>query len=380
MMRSMTGDTVAPVRPQARNNWLPFIHGLRGIASMSVALFHCYFSTPVAAELASWMPPMLDSVLNLGFLGVDLFFVISGFVIALTLYGKLQSIAEWGRFLVRRQLRLDPPYWTAIVMSIASAVIVNRLRPLTQAPVPGFGDVLAHLFYLQDFLGLKAIAGIFWTLCLEIQFYLFFGAVVLLKDRTPISGRGFAWLMLPLYLLSLASFWGLVPSPRGLFLPRWFEFFTGVVLFMKWRRHIGYPELLVYLGCAMLSMALPVPDDEQIAAVTTVTVVLIALLFTLAIEGDGLTRWLDNRVLRYLGTISYSLYLMHAVIGIRLLKIVVKPGSPAVLTLVLYAGSLALSVLASDVIFRFIERPSMNLSHRLRWRRPEATPAGAQSH
>src|ERR1035441_190594 len=364
----MTADTGAPPRPSARDTWLPFIHGLRGVAALVVAIFHCYMTTPVTDHVARSVPSVLGGAINLGFLGVDLFFVISGFVISLTLYGKLATTGEWGRFFLRRQLRLDPPYWTAIILSIASALLINRLRPETQAPVPGFTDVVAHLFYLQDFLGIKPIVGIFWTLCLEIQFYLFFGAFVLLKARTPISARTFAWMMLPLYLLSLACFWGLVPTLRGLFIPRWFEFFTGVVLFLRWRGLIGRTQLLAYLGSALLAMALRVPADNEITGVTTVTVVLIALMFLIAIEGDNMKRWLDNALFRYFGNISYSLYLMHAVIGIRVLKIVVRPQDSQPRVLLLYVAALLISILASDLTFRLVERPSMRLSHRLKWR------------
>jgi peptidoglycan/LPS O-acetylase OafA/YrhL len=364
----MTGDADVAPRPVARETWLSFIHGLRGIAAVAVAVFHCYAVTPVSDRLASVVPSALDGAVNLGFLGVDLFFIISGFVISLTLYGKLDTAGEWGRFFLRRQLRLDPPYWTAIFLSIMSAVVVNRLRPDTQAPVPSFLDVVAHLFYLQDFLGIKQIVGIFWTLCLEIQFYLFFGAVVLAKDRTPISGISFAWLMLPLFALSLACFWGLAPSPDGLFLPRWFEFFTGVILFLRWRGHIRRTEVFAYLGCLLIVLLVNPATDNEIARVTTVSVILIALMFLIAIEGGNMARWLNYAFFRYMGNISYSLYLMHAVIGIRILKIVVGSHDSVSRTLLLYVGALLVSVAAADLTFRLVELPSMRLSRRIKWR------------
>ena len=364
----MTLEAEAPARPAVRDTWLPFIHGLRGIAALAVAVFHCYAATPVGDRLGTSVPSILNGAVNLGFLGVDLFFVISGFVISLTLYGKLSSAGEWGRFFLRRQLRLDPPYWTAIFLSILSAIVVNRIHPNTQAPVPGIVAVVAHLFYLQDFLGIKPIAGIFWTLCLEIQFYLFFGALVLVKDLAPISGRAFAWLMLPLFVLSLICFWGLIPSFRGLFIPRWFEFFTGVVLFLRWRAHISRTELFAYLGCALIFVLINRPTDNEIASVTTVSIVLIALVFLLAIEGGHMGSWLNSSFFRYMGNISYSLYLMHAVVGIRILKIVVGSQDSPLRAFLLFLGALLISVVAADLTYRMIERPSMRLSHRLRWR------------
>jgi peptidoglycan/LPS O-acetylase OafA/YrhL len=351
-----------------RDGRLPFIHGLRGIAALSVALMHCYDSTPVGDRVTATIPSVIDHVIRRGFLGVDLFFVISGFVISLTLYKRLATFGEFGRFFLRRQLRLDPPYWTAIALSIGSALVVNRLRPLTAAPVPSVGDVIAHLFYLQGFLGIKEIVGIFWTLCQEIQFYLFFGVVILLFDKASASGRTIGWVMLPLYILSVACFWDLVPSPRGLFLQRWFEFFTGVVLFLFWRQQLSRTQLLVYQGVLALMILVSPPTDNGMAWLTVATVLSLSLVFAIAARTGGIKTWLDTPVLRYLGTISYSLYLMHAVVGIRLLKIVVGPGDSPVKAWALYAAALLLSVAASDIVYRVIERPSMNLSHRLKWR------------
>jgi peptidoglycan/LPS O-acetylase OafA/YrhL len=350
-----------------RGGKLPFIHGLRGFASTAVAIYHCYHSTPVSAQVAATVPAVTDHVVNLGFLGVDMFFVISGFVIALTLYKRLSSIGEWGRFFVRRQLRLDPPYWTAIVLTIVSGIAVNRVNAGAGAPVPSASDVVAHLFYLQEFLGIKQIVGVFWTLCFEVQFYLFFGVTMLLLAKSKLSGRAFGWLMLPLYVLSILCFWGVVPYPRGLFIPRWFEFFTGVVLFMYWRAQLNRTVLGVYLGVLLAALFISPQIHNNEAMVILLSLLLISVMFLFAVETGGMKTWLAAPLMRYLGDISYSLYIMHAVVGIRLLKLLVHPQSSASYAWFMFAVVLLLSIAASDLMFRFIERPSMNLSHRLKW-------------
>jgi peptidoglycan/LPS O-acetylase OafA/YrhL len=351
-----------------RDARLPFIHGLRGVAASSVTVFHLYSATPVSEHIALIVPSFIDGLIQLGFLGVDLFFVISGFVISLTLHNRLRTLAEWGRFFLRRQLRLDPPYWTTIALSIVSALALNAIKPSVHAPVPSVSDVIIHLFYLQDFLHRKSIVGIFWTLCFEIQFYLFFGVLVLLKVRSDISGRLFGWLMMPLYLLSVACFWQLLPYPDGLFISRWFEFFTGVIVYMYWRKEFSLSQVSIYLGMLLVVLLVNPATDNGIAQVTSATVLIIGLIFLLAVESGGVQTWLSSRVLRYLGDISYSLYLMHALVGIRLLKVLVGEHSTVSATLALYAVALVVSIAASDLLFRTIERPSMRLSHRLSWR------------
>jgi peptidoglycan/LPS O-acetylase OafA/YrhL len=363
---SRTQSVAQPVAQ--RDGRLAFIHGLRGIAALSVALMHCYESTPVGDRVMSTIPNILDQIIRRGFLGVDLFFVISGFVISLTLYKRLATFGEFGRFFLRRQLRLDPPYWTTIALSIGSAVVINHFRPQTDAPVPSLGDVIAHLFYLQGFLGIKEIVGVFWTLCQEIQFYLFFGVVILLFHKRSASGRTIGWVMLPLYILSILCFWDIVWSPRGLFLQRWYEFFTGVVLFLFWRRQLSLTQLLVYQATLVLMIVVNPPTDNGMALLTSTTVLSLSILFAVAARTGGIQTWFDTPLLRYLGTISYSLYLMHAVIGIRLLKVMVHPDDSAARAWTLYAVALLVSIAAADIAFRLIERPSMNLSHRLKWR------------
>lgn len=346
---------------------LTFVHGLRGIAAMLVVFFHLYDSTPVAHKVAEVIPGLIDALLRLGFLGVDLFFVISGYVIALTLHGRMATPRDGLRFFLRRQIRLDPPYWAAIAASILSALLLQYLRPAAGAPIPSIDSVVAHLFYLQDFLGYKQIVGVFWTLCLEVQFYLLMVASVLLMVRLKVGYRILVWGLLPLYFLSLAGFWQLVELPSALFINRWFAFFSGVVMFFFARREVGVGELLAVLLPPVALLLISPTTSNDIAAVTQVTVLMIALMFLLADRLQAMPRWLSGRVVTYLGTISYSLYLMHAVVGIRAVKLLVNDGTSIGMTWLMYAAGILVSIASADLLYRLIERPSQSLSKRLRW-------------
>ena len=256
-----------------------------------------------------------------------------------------------------------------IDLAIAPAVAVNRVNAGTRVPVPSVSDVIVHLFYIQDFLGIKQIVGVFWTLCLEVQCYLFFfwrddvavGEVEAVGTRLWMADVATICAVRPLLLGR-----GAVPSRAVQ--PRWFELFTGVVLFMYWRAQLNRTVLGVYLG-VLLAALLISPQIHHIEAIVNLaSLLLIALMFLVAVESGGMRTWLDAPPLRYFGTIFYSLYLMHAVVGIRLLKLLVHPRDTASHAWFMLAVGLLLSIAASDLMYRFIKRPSMNLSHRLKWR------------
>jgi peptidoglycan/LPS O-acetylase OafA/YrhL len=350
---------------------LPFIHGLRGIAALSVLAFHFFGFTPLEHQVGKALPVLLHSIMRFGFVGVDIFFIISGFVIALTLYGRVRSFRQWGLFFVRRQLRLDPPYWVAIALSIVSAILVNKIKPAIGASTPSLTEVLAHLLYLEDILGIKEIVGVFWTLCLEVQFYLVYGGLVLVFSRFKASAGMFAWSMLPLYATSLACFLGLLPTPRGLFIDRWFEFFTGVQLFLLWRKATSPMHMSMYLTmlvAAFLASLRQPSDDVNHIQVTLIAEFLLSALFMLAISRQGFQRWLAHPLFVYFGSISYSLYLMHAVVGVRFLHVFVHPTDSPIFVWAAIVLGFILTLAASDLMYRFVEKPSIQLSQKFKER------------
>jgi len=195
------------VRPTGDPARFKTVDGLRGIAALAVVCYH--LNGAILETYGKWLPGPAAWLLSHGYLGVDIFFVISGFVIAYSVRNAERSLGFLGRFAVRRSIRLDPPYWAAILVEIA--VLWAGLRwGLAEAPLPSVRQFLSHFLYLQNILGYGDIINIFWTLCFEIQFYLGLVLLLLVHRRIELhfgarSARLLGGLVLAgLFLYSLA--------------------------------------------------------------------------------------------------------------------------------------------------------------------------------
>ncbi|HEX4419921.1 MAG TPA: acyltransferase [Kofleriaceae bacterium] len=336
-----------------------FVDALRGIAATWVVLFHGYNKNLVPMT-GYRLPQPFDAVFNGGYLGVYIFFVISGFVITQSIRDARVTPRFIGRFAVRRSLRLDPPYWATIVAMIALSYVSGRLQhdhaPL---PLPTAGAIVAHLFYLQAFLGYPQIVGVFWTLCYEIQFYLVLAIVVGVVQWKLAVLRSRWTLFAPLWLVAALCIAGVLDPTLALFVYGWPYFFLGVVV--NWVHNRKEPALalaIVALGTAAL---IPFAAPRAIVALCTAGAIYGASVYGL------LARWTLGRVLQYLGWISYSLYLVHMLVGTPLVRFGLRHLGKMDFAhaLILMVLELAVSIAAAHVLYLAIERPAVRWSHRL---------------
>jgi peptidoglycan/LPS O-acetylase OafA/YrhL len=333
-----------------------FPDGLRGIAAMLVILPHA------VGLLAYWSAPsaftrMIIQAAPFGSCGVQIFFVLSGFVIAYTLRNAKFSPRYVGNFILRRSIRLDPPYWTAIVIYLGFITLRHHMghEPLLY---PSAAKLLAHLFYAQDVLGYGDINVVFWTLCIEIQFYVVF--VVLLwsvqalwrtgSRRAPFVG---------LFVLSLAWPAGLLSHGfyAGSFLPHWYGFLAGAVIW--WTVGGESPYWAGYSAIAALGLIAAATQD---AAPLMVGVAAGALL--LSSYRGNLYRWLRQRPFQLLGRLSYCIYLIHVPIGMILLGALVRVAPSHEIVSYLFVAALVLVTIGfAYAMHQLVEVPA------LRWAR-----------
>jgi peptidoglycan/LPS O-acetylase OafA/YrhL len=355
-----------------------FVDALRGIAALAVVLFHMY-SKNLVPMTGFTLPEPFHSLLHHGNLGVYVFFVISGFVIAHSIRSAVITPRYVGRFALRRSIRLDPPYWATIAAMIVLTAISNHAQHARSLPMPTAGAVVAHVFYAQGFLGYPHIVGVFWTLCFEIQFYLVLvlgmGVVQAIERRAPVSARWYVFL--PLWGLGLACVAGYVNVHPALFVYAWPSFFLGVVVNWAYhRRAEGWVVPAIMLSSLVL---LPVaPLEISVACATALTIHLVA-------RAGRLETLTMGRALQYLGRISYSLYLVHMLVGTPLFRLGIRAlgGRPDTLHAVgLMVLATAVSIIAAHFMYALIERPAMRLAQRL-GRRPvgvgAAPPVGRLS-
>lgn len=333
------------------------IDGLRGVAALAVVCYHLRLAVDEAAR-GPWLWDGLRWVINRGFLGVDVFFVLSGFVIAYSTRTGPHNLSFLGRFALRRSIRLDPPYWVAIALEVLLVTLTIRLFPSLGTELPTLKQVIAHLFYAQNILGYGDIVTIFWTLCYEVQFYLFF--VLLRISWQQLPNRVLAVIVLTALFVASLSVRFTTVSLSGFALDRWFQFFLGV---MAWWVLAGKVQarVLVATWFAVMIVALAAGKPDQIVGVGT------SILMVVAGVRGKMGSWLAGRTIQFLGKISYSLYLIHLAVGWRAISLVgqLSPPLSAPQAIALFLGGIALSVASAAVMWRLIEYPSIALSKRI---------------
>jgi hypothetical protein len=354
-----------------------FVEGLRGFAGIWVVLHHFTERLCLSTSFGDWAGAVavVKPVILTGTIAVDQFFIWSGFVIAYSI-GRTPITGKYAaNFALRRSVRLDLPYWAILLIAIGCGFASRWLLHDSQAAVPGsWREVATNAVYLQTLCGYKSFLPVAWTLCIEFQFYLFLLAT--LATAQAIAARFRRRNLKPVALLAvaltpLAAYSVLVRTGligvgvHGLVSEYWFLLHLGLLAAwvhtgqMRDRWLLGYAAVLI--GCFTAA-----GDVKSLVAT------LLGMTLYAASRTGYLVNGLDSRPLQYLGRISFSVYLVHMVLGMRVLNLMARLGgatmSPAVAVLVLLLA-VAVSLVTADVFNRFVEQPSQRLSRRFRLRR-----------
>jgi peptidoglycan/LPS O-acetylase OafA/YrhL len=315
---------------------------LRGIASFSVAWFHFTQGNP------TFLPQgVLKSTGKYGWLGVQMFFVISGFVIPYALHKARYSRRQFGRFLAKRIIRLDPPYLADICLILALGYLVP-LVPLFEGPQPSYTvtQLLCHLGYLNSVVGKPWINPVFWSLGIEFQYYLLMGLVFpfLVAPRRMIRFVTMIALLIPGILITR-------PSLIFLYMP---IFLAGILTF---QRKVGLLSNRLFVLGLLLCCAITWAE-------LGVGVALIVAVATLAIAFVNLR----GTILTQFGLISYSLYLVHVPIGGKVVNFGARYARGLFGEIAVLFAAAAASVAAAYLLYLAVELPSQRLSSRVSYK------------
>jgi peptidoglycan/LPS O-acetylase OafA/YrhL len=336
-----------------------YIDGLRAVAILIVVLRH-YYMAVYRPDLPRWF-----DLLGYGYLGVHLFLLLSGLCIGWAYVEPNQRPFVAGEFLSRRMLRILPPYYVALGLSLV-------LTP-PQGALDWVKQVLTHLTMTHNLFEdtVLALNGAFWSLALESQLYLLFPVVLAIARR-----RGWAFSLATVLAVQSAYRVSLLPggtgyTPTTFVLPwgvlgRIFEFSLGVFLAstIRLERHrLSQPYLLA--GVSILA-GLSVLAKKIWGVTHPVTDLLWTLTFACVVWGAAqpgslLRRVLEFQVLVRIGEASYSIYLVHNFVLGPLVEAVIDESSSVQLRV---GGSIPLVVATLLVCYPFyqlVERPLIRL-------------------
>lgn len=337
-----------------------FVDGLRGVACAAVVLHHLFLELWVY-HICPNQGPLARTIRVHGALGVEIFFVISGFVIAHSLRNFDGTFKSAGLFILKRQLRLDPPFWIAL-LGASAVLLLHRAADRASLPIPGPTVLLANILYLHRILGVREILVVSWTLCLEVQFYLLYIGILLCISKVAKS-RFIEATALTITVTAIASLCFTDPTPlQTWFLPYWHLFAGGVLTYWVWRKRVSAMWLLV-AGLSAAACYAVTRNTYVLAGWLTIT----ALFFTAAF--GKLESWTLGSPLQYLGRISYSLYLIHRPIMVLPMWLAEKHHFHSSLLITGWSlMTLVVCLAAAHLLWYLVEKPSMRISSSIgRW-------------
>jgi peptidoglycan/LPS O-acetylase OafA/YrhL len=373
---------------------LPALDGLRGIAILLVMVNH--FTLYGVMQRDSVLDKVFYTAATSGWCGVDLFFVLSGFLITGILLDTRQSESYFRNFYMRRALRIFPLYYLALAVFF---LIIPRLgaagNPMLTSPIEDQSGYWTYLINIH--IGLEGwpsnpVLAHFWSLAVEEQFYLIWPLLVFCLGRrqiltvcvgliacTAMIRVGLRWMDLPTaaYVMTPARMDSLAIGAMLATLARspgaW-----GTLTRYAWPAVLvlGTTALFAFIASRGLRAegALMQSAGYPLLALLSASIMVIALS---APAGSVVSAFLTHPVLMFTGRISYGLYVVHHPIAlylqpgaawIRQSPDVLGSGIPGQLLFWVVAGSLSFAV--AGLLWRFYESPILRLKRLFPYRQP----------
>ena len=294
--------------------YMPELDSLRGIAVLGVVLYHAFAWRYAPAGFGAWAKVLILASAP-GWVGVNLFFVLSGFLITGILLNSKHKPNYYRRFYTRRALRILPAYYSLLIMLLL-------LRTSSYSFV---GLSFIYLSNVTDLLGVPCAYGPLWSLAVEEHFYILWPAVV-----RRFSTRHIAWILVGIILLtpilrgaSFSTGWGSAEIA-------WYTWFVAdglaagsllaislrALMIRRQAKHLCYWLLASASLAAVIGRPFGILTRERLLGAAlqfTVLTIFFAgfLLMFLLLGSSSSKRYVNLAPLRFLGFISNGLYLDH---------------------------------------------------------------------
>ncbi len=318
------------------------INSLRGFAALSVCFYHFVIITTLY-----WNDQNVIDVFEYGRKGIHVFFIISGIVIPLSMIRSNYKVNLFGKYLLRRFVRIEPPYLAAVVLGVIYLHVRNFIPSAADVDlVPSFMDIVLHVGYLIPFVeGANWINPVFWTLSIEFQYYIFLALLfpLALSNKLVLRLIFYALIIgLPFLFTNNNFFFG------------WSSFFgLGIfyALFIS-KKYTLTEFIIVMLICSIAVYMHKGLLDLSIAFATLLVIHLFPKF--------------ETKVGSFMGDISYSLYLLHTIVGVSFINFISVWISSPIEKFLVVAIALFISIVSAYAFWRLIEKPSQLASRKIK--------------
>ena len=323
---------------------LEIIEILRGLAALAVTWFHL-----TEYGKAEYLNGWLSTFSKYGWLGVEVFFVISGFIIPYSLWrSNFELKRHWNKFLLKRLIRIYPAY----LISISIIVLLGFMSAFASNfqnvdPNINISNILLHIFFLNDiFSGEAALSPVFWTLAIEFQYYLLIVLLYPLLTSSRLSHK----ILILLILCALAF---IIPQKNLIF--SWLLLFNfGILAFQFIAKKISLTQYFIMIFIAAI---LSYYNKEIL-----ITVIGLLTSFSIAfVQAPKIV------IFVFLGKISYSLYLLHFIVGIRIMNFLARFGQGSYMRILSLVFALCLSFLAAYLMYQYVEKPTQKYFKNIKY-------------
>ncbi len=282
---------------------------LRFLAAFAVVLFHYTFRGYAQGGFSPVEFPVLGDFSRYGYLGVHLFFIISGFVILLSAMNRSAI-----KFAISRIVRLYPAFWAGVTLT---AVIIF----LFGAPVfsVSAAQYLLNLSMVSGYVGIEAVDGVYWTLLVELKFYALIFALLVIRQIKQIEIFLGMWLV----FVVLNIFMPMPKILNFLLFPEWAPLFiSGALFFLISSKGINIARAILLVSAFLLALYNVVIETGELSlfyhtqfngVIPVLWIILFYGFFTLI--SFHKTRWIRSPLLVKVGILTYPLYLIHQNIG-----------------------------------------------------------------